>query len=220
MLAWGGLVGLDATSFGQFMISRPFVAASILGALLGEPAAGALIGAAVESFALTALPIGAARYPESGTAAVAATGAYAAAAPVGTPFTLLVLALLLALLWERVGEASVAALRRVNERLAAVPAEVEETEPRWIIGRHALAILLDFCRAAALAIAGWAIGIVMLVSGSRAWTLSDDVAAGATLIAIAGVLGGAGALFGGIGERRWVFFAGVACGSLVLFIRL
>src|SRR5690606_8090213 len=78
---WGGMVGLDAASFPQVMISRPLVAATVTGLLAGRPADGLLLGVILEAFALLILPVGAARYPESGTGAVAAAGAYLAAAP-------------------------------------------------------------------------------------------------------------------------------------------
>src|SRR5690606_31658627 len=76
---WGGAVGMDATSFPQVMVSRPIVAAPVTGLLLGRPLEGVAVGALLELFALVILPIGAARYPESGTAAVAATAGYVAA---------------------------------------------------------------------------------------------------------------------------------------------
>src|SRR6478752_52168 len=66
----GGLLGLDVVSFPQAMISRPLVASTIAGALIGQPASGVLIGAALELIALETLPFGASRYPEWGSAAV------------------------------------------------------------------------------------------------------------------------------------------------------
>ena len=66
----GGFVGLDATSFPQVMISRPVVAGVLTGVLFGRPAEGLAVGFLVEAFSLIILPIGAARYPDSGTATV------------------------------------------------------------------------------------------------------------------------------------------------------
>ena len=75
VMVLGGIAGVDATSVAQTMISRPFIAATLTGLLVGRPEEGALLGAILELFALVILPVGAARYPEAGTAAVAATAA-------------------------------------------------------------------------------------------------------------------------------------------------
>src|SRR5438105_6584898 len=66
----GGVLGLDVVSFPQAMISRPLVAATITGVLIGQPASGLLIGATLELIALETLPFGASRYPEWGSASV------------------------------------------------------------------------------------------------------------------------------------------------------
>ena len=66
----GGVLGLDVVSFPQAMISRPLVAATLAGALIGEAASGVLLGAALELIALETLPFGASRYPEWGSASV------------------------------------------------------------------------------------------------------------------------------------------------------
>ena len=83
--ALGGLVGVDATTVAQTMISRPIIAATLTGVVVGRPAEALFLGAMLELFALVILPVGAARYPESGTAAVAAFAAYAGATPVMSP---------------------------------------------------------------------------------------------------------------------------------------
>src|ERR671933_420064 len=66
----GALLGLDTVSFPQAMFSRPLVAATLGGALLGAPLEGLLVGATLELIALETLPFGASRYPEWGSAAV------------------------------------------------------------------------------------------------------------------------------------------------------
>ncbi|HWV56262.1 MAG TPA: PTS sugar transporter subunit IIC, partial [Longimicrobiales bacterium] len=77
LLVLGGFIGLDATSAPQLMISRPIVAATLSGLAFGHPAEGMLLGVILEAFSLVILPVGAAKYPESGTAAAAAAAAYA-----------------------------------------------------------------------------------------------------------------------------------------------
>ncbi|MFW6331444.1 MAG: PTS sugar transporter subunit IIC, partial [Gemmatimonadota bacterium] len=112
----GALVGLDTTSFAQIMISRPVVAGALAGAVFGRPVEGVMLGFLLEAFALVTLPIGASRYPESGTAAVAATAALMGTVAGPDPGTL-VLALAFALGWERLAGETVVLLRRVNGRL-------------------------------------------------------------------------------------------------------
>ena len=66
----GAVLGLDVVGFPQMMISRPIVGATLAGALAGAPAAGLVVGVALECLALETLPFGASRYPEWGSASV------------------------------------------------------------------------------------------------------------------------------------------------------
>lgn len=54
----GGLLGLDRTAIGQFMVSQPLVAGPITGWLLGDATAGLVIGAVLELIWLLDMPIG------------------------------------------------------------------------------------------------------------------------------------------------------------------
>ncbi|MEE8546841.1 MAG: PTS sugar transporter subunit IIC [bacterium] len=56
---FGGVVSLDRTCFGQFMVSRPIVAAPLLGLLLGYPNEAVFIGLVYELLFLRSLPVGA-----------------------------------------------------------------------------------------------------------------------------------------------------------------
>lgn len=71
--ALGALVFLDAWPVGQTMLSRPIVAGSLAGAILGAPAEGVFWGAVFEAVYLGVLPVGAARYPDAGLAALVGT---------------------------------------------------------------------------------------------------------------------------------------------------
>jgi PTS system mannose-specific IIC component len=107
----GGLVGLDVVSFPQAMWSRPIVAATLGGALAGDPARGLLAGVVLEMLAMEMLPVGASRYPEWGTASVLG-GAIAAAAPFSAGELVLGVMVALATAWA--GGWSMHALRRLN----------------------------------------------------------------------------------------------------------
>lgn len=72
LLAWGTVVGLDLASVPQGLLSRPLVAASMAGWLIGDLQSGIRVGALLELFALDVLPVGASRYPEYGPAAIGA----------------------------------------------------------------------------------------------------------------------------------------------------
>jgi PTS system mannose-specific IIC component len=72
--AVGGLLGLDRTALGQFMISEPIVAAPLMGWFLGDTAAGVVIGVVLEMLWVLDLPVGTFVPADSTIAAVVATG--------------------------------------------------------------------------------------------------------------------------------------------------
>lgn len=69
----GGLIGLDRTAAGQFMISQPIVAGPLMGLVLGDVMAGLLIGAVLELIWVMDVPVGTFVPANSTVAAVAAT---------------------------------------------------------------------------------------------------------------------------------------------------
>jgi PTS system mannose-specific IIC component len=74
---WGGLLAVERRAFLQAMISRPLVAATGMGLLLGDVESGLYIGMLLELFHLGAASLGAA-LPENDT--LSATGTAAASA--------------------------------------------------------------------------------------------------------------------------------------------
>jgi PTS system mannose-specific IIC component len=78
--------GLDRTAAGQFMISRPIVAAPLTGLLLGDSLLGLQVGVLLELLWLGRLPVGAAIPPDDtqvavGSTVLAASGAGLAGLP-------------------------------------------------------------------------------------------------------------------------------------------
>ncbi|HET9581755.1 MAG TPA: PTS sugar transporter subunit IIC [Gemmatimonadota bacterium] len=69
----GAIVFVDAWPVGQTMLSRPIVVGPLAGTLLGAPAEGVFWGAVFEAVYLGILPVGAARYPDAGLAALVGT---------------------------------------------------------------------------------------------------------------------------------------------------
>lgn len=112
LVVLGAILGLDVVSFPQAMLSRPIVAATAAGALIGEPIRGLQVGVALEFFALESMPFGASRYPEWGSASVVG-GVLFAHVPDGTPAAMSV-AVLAALVTAGVGGWSMVWLRRWN----------------------------------------------------------------------------------------------------------
>lgn len=214
----GGIAGVDATSVGQFMVSRPFVAATLAGLVAGRPTEGAMLGAVLELFALVILPVGAARYPESGTAAVAGTGAYLATTPVMSPAVMLI-AVLFALLWERVGGLTVVLGRRFNEEYVALAPLDSKRPDRDLERRHLVAIGVDFVRAALVTVCGWLLGILALQSIAQLWSMSSSVAPAILSIGLSCMVGAALPLFGGLRARKVALLIGVVCGSLIVILR-
>jgi PTS system mannose-specific IIC component len=66
LLVWGTIVGLDLVSVPQGMLSRPLVAGTIAGLILGDVQAGLRLGVVMELFALDVLPVGSSWYPDYG----------------------------------------------------------------------------------------------------------------------------------------------------------
>lgn len=214
----GGVVGVDATSLAQTMLSRPFIAATLTGLLAGRPEEGAVLGAILELFALVILPVGAARYPESGTAAVAATGAYMSATTVMSPAVML-LAVLFSLVWERIAGWSVVLDRRFNEQFVALASTRSGRPDRQLERRHAEAIVADFLRASVVTLAGWLLGMIALRSVAQLWSMNASVAPAILSIGVACMAAAALPLFGGLRARRVALFVGMLCGLLTLVLR-
>lgn len=216
---WGGAVGLDATSVVQAMISRPFVATTVTGVIVGRPVEALAIGITLEIFSLVILPIGAARYPESGVGAVAATVAYAwSAAP---PFDTgaLVLAVVFGLVWERIAGLSVTALRQLNSRLVAAAPARGRLGPGRLERLHLAAIALDGARAVGIVLLGSLIGGLLVQLLTPHWWLTDATTLGIISVAAATVLGATLSLFSGWSSRYLVALIGVLCGLVFLYYR-
>lgn len=125
---WGGLLAVERRAFLQAMFSRPLVAATGMGWLLGDVVSGLYIGMVLELFHLGSANLGAA-LPENET--LAATGATAAAAALAggtggsTPAYWSVAILLFAGL-GRAGRAVDRSLERYSSRLAFKAVEIAD----------------------------------------------------------------------------------------------
>ncbi|CAN5762511.1 hypothetical protein BH23GEM6_BH23GEM6_05800 [soil metagenome] len=212
LLLLGGWVAADGTGFGQIMISRPLVAATLAGWLVGAPAAGAAAGLILEVFHLTVLPVGAAQYPESGPSAVVAGAVFAIS---DQNALLLLTAVGFSLVWERVSAASVRRLRQVNIRVIAAHDTDVESESR-LERRHLVALLLDACRGVLLVLTGILILHALISLIPAPVSTGEQLAARALHLFLIFVLAGALSLFG---RRLRLVAAGAAFGFLILLLR-
>lgn len=225
LLLWGTLVGLDVVSLPQSMISRPIIAGTITGLIIGlvlpgTPALGAVptglvVGAALELYALDVAPFGAARYPDFGPATVAAVYAALDVKPAMGLGVAIVVGLLTGLfggwMMQVVRRANAAAIQRRAAALAA--GEVDAIRAlQWGGVRR------DIARSAGVTAAGLAIAMLIwlvLPAGSDnfAW-LTIVAIGGGVSAAISGAIRSAGR------TRRlaWVL-AGLAAGSVIVALR-
>lgn len=202
-----GFAGMDAASWPQVMVSRPLVAATAGGWLLGDPGAGFLAGALLELLTLRHLPFGGTRRPDPGPAAVVAGAAYAGAAAAGTATLLAAVLVGWGLGW--VGEVTVRGLRRVSERALEDPADLAR-RPEVLERRQPLLAGADFLR-------GAAIGAVFLVPGLAAVRLLGGAAVGGlpgglAAVAVAAAAGAGGRSAGSAHTGLLLAAAGAAAG--------
>lgn len=210
---FGGAAAIDGTSFGQFMISRPLVAATLAGAIVGDPIHGAVIGGILEAFHLSVLPVGAAKYPEGGPAAVAGGAAYATS-DLAASTLLLTVAIVLGLEW--IGGESVRLLRQFNVRLVHEHGGKALTQTS-LQYRHLSAIGIDFVRGMVLVLAGTAALVGVLSSLMPYWGLGEQIPQILLSAIVAGLLA---STYRSFGDRRWMATAGVAAGAVfVLLVR-
>lgn len=201
----GGVLALDETSVGQFMVSRPLVAGALTGWILGDPVTGLVVGTFLEAYLLVSVPSGGSRHPEGATATVVAVAAAtAAAAPGAVP-----LGVAVGLVWGQVAGFTVSLQRKLNGRIVPEP---DARDPGRIVLAHSCAVALDFVRGAAVTLAGaWAgrWGVAELAAG---WPLGAGDTVGLLLLGGAVSAGILLRSLGGFRRRRILFVAGMALG--------
>jgi mannose/fructose/N-acetylgalactosamine-specific phosphotransferase system component IIC len=204
----GGLLALDGTSVGQFMLSRPMVAATFAGWIVGTPVEAFMVGVVLELYLLVSFPVGGSRFPEGGPAAVVAAAVAAASDQPGG----LAIGVGMGLLWGQVGGYTVTALRTVNARLAPDPARSQVTRG-GVVGGHLAAVVLDFLRGFLVTVVGLLVGDV-LIRLAPLWPLTEANTRGLLLVGGAVSLGILLRSYGGIRRRGILFAVGLSAGAL------
>ena len=215
----GALLGLDVVSFPQAMISRPLVASTIAGALVGNPLMGLLVGATLECFALETLPFGASRYPEWGSAAVVGGALFASRSEdlAGTMTTAVVAALATAWL----GGFTMIWLRKLNARWARSRLErLQRGSYRTVVSLQVAGLTMDVVRGFLLT---WLMLLVARPLSSWAiahWAVPARESRAVVVAAAATVAAGAAwKVLHGMAGARWFFLGGIALGVLLVAIR-
>ena len=215
LVVLGAVLGLDVVTFPQAMISRPIVAATAAGALIGQPGRGLAMGVALEFFALETLPFGASRYPEWGSAAVVG-GALFAMTPDGTAAAMTTSALL-ALVAASFSGSSMVVLRRWNAIWA------KRQQDRIARGSGSAVSALQIAGLSADLLRGGLItlvGFLALTPIHRAvlgiFTMSPVVSR-ATVVSVASAVGIAAVwkVVRSTTGARWFLLAGLAVGVVV-----
>ena len=215
----GALLGLDVVSFPQAMISRPIVAATLGGALVGDAPGGLLVGATLELVALETLPVGASRYPEWGSAAVVGGALFASQA--GRPAGALVLAVLAGLATAWIGGWTMYVLRRLNGVMARrrIPA-LDAGSRDALHGLHLLGMTADLGRGALLTLAALLVFHPIVRASLALWSSDPRLSRAVVVGAAASVAGGAAwKLLHGTSGAHTLFLGGLAIGLATLLVR-
>jgi len=209
LVLMGGILALDGTSVGQFMVSRPLVAGSLTGWVLGDPLLGLLVGGLIELYFIPVFPVGGSDFPEGGpptlVGVVAAFGVPGAGG--------IALGVTSALIVSRLAAFSNRILRKLNGRIVPDPARAR-VSIRRTMWAHVLCVFLDFCRGCALTGLGLLAVLWTPAVLAGIWPLNPSLTLG---LLILGASFPAGAFVRSLGgwRKRGVLFAAGAGGFLI-----
>ncbi len=124
MAVLGGLCYLDRTAAFQLMLHRPLIVASLTGAVFGNFAAGAQVGAVLELLYIARLPVGASIPPDdTGAALYGGAAAATGASSIGLDPGSFCAILLLSVACAEFGKFVDRSVRRINGRIAHLTLE-------------------------------------------------------------------------------------------------
>lgn len=215
----GALLGLDVVSFPQAMLSRPLVAATLAGALVGDAAAGLAIGALLELIAIETLPFGASRYPEWGSAAVVGGALFGSSAQPGAAALMVAMAGTLLTAW--IGGVSMTWLRRLNARLAHQRAvELDQGSGRTVVGLQLLGMTADLARGGLLTLLALLLLSPLMMLVLARWSAPEGPSRAAVVAAAVAVAAAAAwKLFHAVPRAQLLFGGGLVAGTLLLVFR-
>jgi mannose/fructose/N-acetylgalactosamine-specific phosphotransferase system component IIC len=216
LAALGAVLGLDAVSFPQAMLSRPIVAATLGGAVAGDPFSGLLARVALEFVALETLPVGASRYPEWGSASVvggALIAAYGEASPGALSMTLFAV---IATAW--IGGWTMVQLRGANAAMARrLRPAINAGSPNAVVGLQFAGLFADFLRGAALTVVALLVFDPLMRAALGVWGANARYSRAVSIGVAASVASGAvWKLFRSTAGARWYLVGGLALGLLAM----
>ena len=212
----GAVLGLDAVSFPQAMLSRPIVASTLGGAVVGDPLSGLLAGAALEFVALETLPVGASRYPEWGSASVvggALIGTYGEASAGALSVTLFA-----AIATGWIGGWTMVQMRGLNAAMARrFRAGINAGSPNAVVGLQFAGLFADFLRGGALTLVALIVFDPLMRAALGVWGASPRYSRAVAVAVAASVASGAvWKLFRGTANARWYLLGGLALGLVAM----
>jgi len=219
----GAVLALDVVSFPQAMISRPIVAATLAGAFAGSPAAGLVVGVALECLALETLPFGASRYPEWGSASVVGgligtRGAEGALLPDPGAWVIGVMAAS-ATAW--VGGWSMVQHRKLIARWARPRlGDLAAGSMRTVVSLQVYGLTADLLRGGGLTLLGLLVAWPISTWAIAAWRLGALETRGVLILGAASVAASAvWKVLHGYSVTRRLFVAGLAVGTMLVGFR-
>lgn len=215
----GALLGLDTVSFPQAMLSRPIVAATLGGTLIGDPLSGLFAGAALELIAVETLPFGASRYPEWGSASVVG-GAIFAAFP-SRPAGAMTIAMVAALATAWVGGWTMVKLRQRNAVWAHESQRALDAGARGaVISVQLKGMTADLVRGALLTAVAFLVFAPLAEATVDRWSVDARASRAIGVAAAVAVAGGAAwKLFHASIPARWLFAAGLVSALIIVAAR-
>lgn len=213
------LLGLDRVALLQVMISRPLVAASLTGWLLGVPLSGLEVGVLLELLWLGRLPVGAAIPPDDTQLAVGATVlALTVERTLGlTGMPVVILAVLTAIPFGIVGRFCERQARERNDRLERRALVAAAAGDARLIERLHLTGLANFALSSLATCAVIVAGGTLLLQALAPLLIGAVRGAGLSL-QYSFTLIGAAALLGTLNVSRGQYLFGMAfCATLLVF---
>jgi PTS system mannose-specific IIC component len=165
---FGGLIGLDRTAVGQFMISQPLVAGPLTGWLLGDVSAGLIIGVALELIWVLDLPVGSFVPANSTVSAVFATSAAILGSHGPASLSVIGFSLLLTAALAQVTIKADYVVRTWNARLVAAAESGKEPDAgRRLFGAHLFGVVFFFLKSFLLYLIILPLGVVAVLLFQR-----------------------------------------------------
>ena len=218
---WGGVVATDTTAVLQIMISRPMVACSVIGLILGNFQLGFTIGVILELLYISELPVGGAHFAESNVGSVAAAAiAVLTARQVPDRVDLIIVSvLLLAVFISWLGGWLVILMRHINSMVYCSILDKKLVTPMHINAGQLIGIMLAFLLGflsifASCAVFVWLLPILLLYVPTNLDTMLRPVMGGLLAVGCVYLVH----IFWTQDKRKWLLLLGIIIGSVLVFL--